>query len=89
VKSVIHFVDLTFLTPVARLNLLQEKVHGLAVPTSGSSTKKILAENLGQVVQDVKFEFSRTEKSTLGQAAEAGKSKVLVQNNILLKITDY
>ena len=50
--------------------------------------KKILAENLGQVVQDVKFEFSRTEKSTLGQVAEAGKSKVLVQNNILLKITD-
>ena len=63
-KSVIHFVDLTFLTPVERLNLLLEKVHGLAVPTSGSSTKKILAENLGQVVQDVKFEFSRTEKST-------------------------
>ena len=67
------------------------KLHGLAVPTLGQlgQQKKILAENLGQVVQDVKFEFSRTEKSTLGQVAEAGKYKVLVQNNILLKNTDF
>ena len=55
---------------------------------SAGSSKKNSGGNLAQVEQDVKFEFSRPEKSTLGQVAEAGKSKVLVQNNILLKITD-
>jgi len=43
-----------------------QRLHALTVPTwvKRVKQKNILAENLGQVVQDVKFEFSRTEKST-------------------------
>ena len=51
---------------VADRSAIMNRFHGLAVPTwvKRVKQKKILAENLGQVVQDVKFEFSRTEKST-------------------------